>query len=63
MIETKCHETAAEYIARRRRRRVCRMTALIDAAQAVCDRWDNPLLAKDTHHIIALRKAIEQAKS
>ena len=35
---------------------------LIEAAQNVVDRWDSPLLAKDMHHIIALRKAIEEAK-
>ena len=60
MSEKKYHETAAEYIARRR---VYHMAVLIDAAQAVCDRWDNPLLAKDMHYIIALRKAIEEAKT
>lgn len=52
------HETAAEYIARRR---AYHLEKLIVAAQAVCDQWDSHDGAGD-EHIETLRKAIEEAK-
>lgn len=55
-------ETPPEYIARRHAHHLER---LIEAAQAVCDRWDSPHW-KDLPHtsecIYELKKAIAEAK-